>query len=561
MKVVWRLAPTALLLAWPGWAGQVTVTLLATTDLHGNLYPVDYYTGQAAPRGLAAAASLIDAVRKETPNTLLIDCGDVIEGSPLESVYQGYVNSGRLPLGLRFAGPPLRHDPMMVAMNQLGYAAMVLGNHEFNFGLKSLDRARRDARFPWLSANTEVEPGSRARPFQPYLLTTVAGVRVAVIGITTPAIPTWDEPAHWKGYRFLDGRQALETTLASLRQSARPNLVIAAVHAGLGSERHRDLAENMVLDIARNVKGIDAIVFGHSHQELEGDANQGVLLIQPKNWGMSVARVDFTLDDAGGRWHVVRKTPHLLRVRKDTPADPAVMAAARPYHELTERYLNTPVAVAPADMDGAIARFIDTPLVDVIQAVQLAYTHADVSFTALFHPALHVSKGPVTVRQMAALYTYDNELYTIEGTGRMVKEALENSARYFLTCPDAACSHGPLVGKSAVGFNYDMAEGIDYEIDLRRPEGDRIVNLRWKGKALDPEQKLRIALNNYRAGGSGGYTMFRGAPVVWKSSRDIRSLMIEYYTQAGRLPERASGNWRIIPAEAVRVLESTAVEH
>jgi 2',3'-cyclic-nucleotide 2'-phosphodiesterase/3'-nucleotidase len=137
----------------------------------------------------------------------------------------------------------------------------------------------------------------------------------------------------------------------------------------------------------------------------------------------------------------------------------------------------------------------------------------------------------------------------------MVKDALENSARFFRQCPDPACSHGPLVGNEAVGFNYDMAEGVDYEIDLTRPEGQRIVNLRWHGRPLDPNQKLRIAVNNYRAGGSGGYGMFRNAPVLWKSNTDIRTLIIEYYTAHRRLPAHSSDNWRIIPPAAVKVLE------
>jgi 2',3'-cyclic-nucleotide 2'-phosphodiesterase (5'-nucleotidase family) len=137
----------------------------------------------------------------------------------------------------------------------------------------------------------------------------------------------------------------------------------------------------------------------------------------------------------------------------------------------------------------------------------------------------------------------------------MVKEALENSARFFRTCPDSACSHGPLVSHENAGFNYDMAEGVDYEIDLTRPEGQRIVNLRWQGRPLDPNQKLRIAVNNYRAGGSGGYGMFRNAKVLWKSNTDIRTLIIDYYSSHHRLPALASGNWRIIPPAAVKVLE------
>jgi 2',3'-cyclic-nucleotide 2'-phosphodiesterase/3'-nucleotidase len=541
-------------------ARQVTVTVLATTDLHGNLYPVDYFTGKPAARGLAKIATLIREVRREAPNALLIDCGDAIEGTPLETVYQSYVRAGRLPLRLRFKGRPLRHDPMMTAMNQLGYAAMVLGNHEFNYGLKNLERARNDAHFPWLSANTITEPGARVRPFDPYIVRTVDGVRVAIIGLTTPAIPRWEDPAHYQGYRFADAEQTARNTVAGLARDVHPDLVIAAVHAGLGRlERHRAAAsqppENMVLDIATEVRGIDAIVFGHSHQQMAGDRVGDVLLVQPKNWGISLARLDFVLDNSSGRWRVVSKSSRLIPVKADTVADPEILSIGRPYHELAERFLDTPVAQSPVEMNGRIARFEDTPLVDAIQAVQLAYTGADVSFASLFYPGVVIHQGPVTVRQIAALYVYDNELYMIEGDGKMVQEALENSARYFRTCPDPACSHGPLISPDVVGFNYDMAEGVDYEIDLTRPPGRRIVNLRWHGRPLDPAQRLRVAVNNYRAGGSGGYGMFRNARILWTSNTDIRSLIIDYYTGRHRLPARASGNWRIIPPAAVKELE------
>ena len=180
------------------------------------------------------------------------------------------------------------------------------------------------------------------------------------------------------------------------------------------------------------------------------------------------------------------------------------------------------------------------------------------SFTALFNPRVSVPQGPVTVRQIAALYVYDNELYAIEGNGKMVKDALENAARYFESCQGARCQTLPLTNTQVIPFNYDMAEGVQYEIDLTRPEGDRVRNLRWKGQPLDPDRKLRIALNNYRAAGSAGYTMFVGARIVWRSAREIRDLMIEYYTEKKRLPVEADGNWRIVPEEARRTLERQA---
>jgi 2',3'-cyclic-nucleotide 2'-phosphodiesterase/3'-nucleotidase len=539
-------------------AGERTITLLATTDLHGNLYPVDYYTAKPAARGLAKIATLVREARRQSPHTLLIDCGDTIEGTPLESLWQQYVSTRTLPLGLSFSGPAPRQDPMMAAMNALGYAAMTVGNHEFNFGFDNLARARGDARFPWLAANIVLRHSSGIEPFEPYLVTTVAGVKIAIVGLTTPSIPNWEEPEHYRSYIFEDAVETARRTVAGLREHEHPDLIVAAVHAGLGprpGEPHGPApAENMVLDIAAAVPGIDAIVFGHSHQQLEGETVNGVLLVQPKNWGASLARLDFTLEDSSGRWKLIKKTSRLVPVTAGTPADPEILEIARPYHEAAERFLDVPVANAPVEMDGRTARFEDTPLVDAIHAVQLEYAHADVSFTALFHAGVHIAKGPVTVRQLAALYIYDNELYAIEGDGRMIRAALENAARYFRTCRDTACSEGPLVNPVFPGFNYDMAEGVDYEIDLTRPEGSRIVNLRRDGRPLDPAATFRIALNNYRAGASGGYGMFRGAKVLWKSNRDIRSLLIEYYLRRHELPGRASGNWRITPPAAVRTL-------
>jgi 2',3'-cyclic-nucleotide 2'-phosphodiesterase/3'-nucleotidase len=168
-------------------------------------------------------------------------------------------------------------------------------------------------------------------------------------------------------------------------------------------------------------------------------------------------------------------------------------------------------------------------------------------------------KGQATVRQVAALYPYDNELYVVEGDGRMVKAALENAARYFLSCEGARCSQGPLVNREVAGFNYDMAEGVDYEIDLTRPAGERIRNLRWHGAPLAPGRKLRIAINNYRAAGSAGYAMFAGAKVTWRSGEEIRDMVVRYYIDRKQLPGEPLNNWRIVPAAAQATLEKEAL--
>src|SRR2546423_6110155 len=286
-------------------AEHVKLTVLATTDLHGNIYPVDYFLDTPANRGLAKVATLIHAAREANPNNLLIDCGDTIQGTPLEYVYQTYVRTGHLPVNLTFPGAPFAHDPMMLAMNALGYDAMVVGNHEFNFGLKNLDQARADARFPWLSANIELTGGG-GKPFARYLLKTVAGVKVAVIGITTPAVPSWEKPAHYDRYRFVLARTAVEKTMAELRalpSDRRPDLILVAAHEGLGRDPKTGASgidgvegDNQIHEIAASVPGIDAIVFGHTHQEVAQLRVNGVLLMQPKNWGFSLGELDFELE-------------------------------------------------------------------------------------------------------------------------------------------------------------------------------------------------------------------------------------------------------------------------
>jgi 2',3'-cyclic-nucleotide 2'-phosphodiesterase/3'-nucleotidase len=276
--------------------------------------------------------------------------------------------------------------------------------------------------------------------------------------------------------------------------------------------------------------------------------------MQPKNWGISLGAIDLTFVRESGRWRLTAKRSRLIPVTRDTPADPEVLALARPYHEVTERFLEMPVAESPAALDGTLGRIQDSALLDAVQIVQLHYTKADVSMTALFNPRVSIPLGPVSVRQIAALYIYDNELYLVEGNGRMLREALENAARYFLSCRDEACT-GPLVNKDVMGFNFDIAQGVEYEIDLTRPEGSRVRGLRFRGRPLADAQPLRIAINNYRAGGSGGYTMFRNAKVLWRSNEEIRDMIVRYYTEKKRLPDAADHNWRIVPEAARSSLE------
>lgn len=513
---------------------EAHLTVLATTDMHGNIYPWDYLSGKPSERGLAKIATLVAAQRRTAPDALLLDAGDTIQGTPLESVFQ----SGQ-------AGPGLTVDPMMQAMNYLRYDAMTVGNHEFNYGLEKLTKARSQAKFPWLSANTNSAPGT-IEPFQPWLIRQVKGVTIAVIGLTTPAIPSWEKPENYKGVTWTDPVRTAQDAVVKLRSSHHADVVIALVHAGLEAE---DSQENCVRRLANSVPGLDVIIFGHTHQSLPESRINGVLITQPKNWAMSLARIDLNLQrDPGRAWKVTSASSRDVKVTADIKADQEVLRLTEPYHKATESWLSTVVSQSKAALNGSRSRIEDTAIVDAIHQVQMYYTKADVSFAASFNYSAHISAGPVTRRDIASLYVYDNELYAIEGTGRIVREALENAARFYRSCANAECTGG-LINPKFLGFNYDMAQGVSYDIDLTRPAGQRIRNLRFRGKPLEDNQKLRIAVNNYRAAGSAGYTMFRGAPVVWQSYETIRDLMIEYYA-THPIPTMPDNNWRIEPAVA-----------
>ncbi len=533
-------------------AEEVRITIAATTDTHANIWPVDYYRNQPANRGLAKAFAIIQSIRAQNPNTLLVDCGDTIQGTPL---------------GYYFSSKDLeRPNPVVLAMNRMGYDAMAVGNHEFNFGLKAMWKAKKESRFPWLSANTRGAYADPVRAFPPYLVKEVAGVRVGILGLTTPGIPRWELPEHYTGYKFHDVVSTARKFVSILRNQAKADVVILIVHSGFDRDpetgqihRGQVRGENAVWQLAQSVSGIDAIIFGHTHQEVEQRFLKGVLLTQPKNWAQSVAQVDLNLSKRSGRWRVESKGSKVIRVTDDIVPDPEILAMTKEYEEATQKYLDTPIARVDRGLSAQNARYEDNPLVDLILKAEMEYGKADVALASVFNPAANIPAGPVTVRQIASLYFYENTLYTVEITGKAMKLALEHAAEYFQGWPVAPGT--PLTSGKLFGYNYDMAEGVSYKIDLRQPPGRRIVGLKFHGQPLQPQQKLRLAVNSYRYAGGGQYTMLRNAPILFQSAVEIRDLLIDFVARNGRLPTEPTGNWEIIPPEARQVLvESTQSE-
>jgi 2',3'-cyclic-nucleotide 2'-phosphodiesterase/3'-nucleotidase len=517
---------------------RIQITILGTTDLHGNILPIDYYTNKQDNRGLAKIATLIKRVRKEQPNVLLIDSGDTIQGTPLESFHNRKNNQ-----------PP---DPMMLAMTSLNYDAMAVGNHEYNFGLKVLEKARKEANFPWLSANT-YDKATGQTHYKPYLVKEVAGVKIGILGLTTPGVPNWDNPPNYAGLEFHEPVAEARKWVGILRDQEKADVVVIAMHMGLEEDlRTGEINpgqvphENEAIAIAKEVPGVDVIFMGHTHREVPAVYINGVLLTQANHWGRHLARADLYLQKAGSGWRMYAKAARTIPADDRVEPDPEIVKLAEPYDRETQGWLSRVIGNSSQELTAREARFRDTAILDLIQKVQLEAGKADVSMVASFNADARIAKGPVSVRDIAGLYVYENTLAVLEVTGQQLKDALEHSAKYYKSyIPGKPLTD--LIDEKIPAYNFDIAEGVTYELDISKPIGQRIQNLRFHGQPLSPTKKLRLATNNYRVNGGGGYTMYKNAPVVYRSSEEIRELIIDWVERNKTIPVTPNNNWRIVP--------------
>ena len=521
--------------------GRTTVTVLQTSDLHVNLLPWDYARAAEGSWGLARVATRIRQIRAATPNVLLLDGGDTIQGNPI-----GWLEARR---------PSGGAHPMAAAMNALGYDAMAVGNHEFNFGLAHLRKVEAESRFPWLSANTRLVSGG-GPAFPEYVVKEVGGVRIGVLGLTTPNIPGWEPEANRPGLTWEDPVATASRLVPILRGPERCDAVVALFHSGLEAdpatgEPNGTAHENRVVALAREVSGIDLILTGHTHRRIPLTRVNGVPVIQPGRWGEALARVDLVFETAGGRARLVETKGELLLSDAAVAVDPEVTAIARVPHERALAYLNEPIATAAAPFPADRARLEDTALLDLVNETQRAATGADLSMTSLL-PFRYDgwARGPVTVRNVYALYPYENQLVVVEVDGARLKGILEHAASFY----DAAeWREGKLVLTPKAGmtpYNFDVVQGASYRIDPTAPVGARVKGLRFRGREVRDDDRFTLAVNSYRAQGSGGYDALRGTKVLRTYNDEIRELLVERIRAAGTLVPETDGNW-VLATEAV----------
>jgi 2',3'-cyclic-nucleotide 2'-phosphodiesterase/3'-nucleotidase len=519
-----RPAFALLLFAAASVASGVTLTILHTSDLHGRVHPHDALADRDLGEGLARVAAAVKAIRAEGSPVLLLDSGDTIQGAPEQALaFAGRAGDGT--------------DPIVRAMNLVGYDAMAIGNHEFDFGKARLERSRKEATFAWLSANTLGPDGDPA--FPPYVVREIAGLRVGILGLVTNQVGNWVSPVLLEKVRFTEPVAIAKRWVPVLRGQERCDLVVVVTHQGFERDPSSGKdsgggTENRAYALATQVPGIDLLLTGHAHTIVSPQRLGGAWVSQPGRWGNTLTRYDLTLVRDGEAWKLTDVKGRNLPMKKVLP-DPEIVASVTVEHEAVMRFLAEKVADLASPVSARRVRFEDTALLDWLHAVQLRESGAELSFCSLLPARLaDWPAGPLTVRQIWQFYPYENGLVTLKATGREVRDALERSAE---------CLADPTERLRSC----DTLEGAEYTLDPRRKKGQRVVSLTRGGRAIADTDTFTVALNSYRAGGGGGYGMWKRAERLGEKG-NLRDLLLADARARKKLQLDTSGNWRVVSA-------------
>ena len=587
-------------------AATVDLRIMETTDLHSNMMDFDYYKDKPTDKfGLVRTASLIHAARGEVTNSVLVDNGDVIQGSPLGD----YMAAKGLKEG--------DIHPVYKALNTLDYAVGNLGNHEFNYGLEYLQKAIAGAKFPYVNAN--VIDSKTGKPlFTPFLITDNAvkdrdgkthNLRIGYIGFVPPQIMVWDKANLSGKVTVNDITETARRYVPEMREKG-ADVVVVIAHSGLSADPYQSMAENSVYYLSE-VPGVDAIMFGHAHAVFPGKdfANikgadiakgtlNGVPAVMPGMWGDHLGVVDLVLNNDSGKWQVTQAKAEARPIydtaaKKSLAAEDSKLAEIlKADHDATREFVSQPIGKSADNMYSYLALVQDDPTVQVVNNAQKAYVEHFIqgdpdlaklpvlSAAAPFKvggrkndPAsfVEVEKGPLTFRNAADLYLYPNTLVVVKASGKEVKEWLECSAGQFNQIDVTSSKPQSLINWDGFRtYNFDVIDGVEYQIDVSQParydgecqtvnpSAERIKNLTFNGKPIDPNATFLVATNNYRAYG-GKFAGTGDNHIAFASPDENRSVLAAWIgaesQRAGEIHPAADNNWRLAPIHSEKKLD------
>ncbi|CED59540.1 Putative 2`,3`-cyclic-nucleotide 2`-phosphodiesterase [Moritella viscosa] len=597
-----------LTMAGPTYADTIKLRILETTDIHTNVMDYDYYKNKPTKKtGLVRTATLVKEARAEVTNSVLVDNGDLLQGSPMGDYMAAK--------GLK----PGDIHPVYKAMNQLDYEVGNLGNHEFNYGLEFLKEATNDANFPYINANV-IDLKTGKNMFTPYIIKTNTfkdtdgvehQVKIGYIGFVPPQILIWDKKNLEGKVEALDIKQTAERFIPQMKAEG-ADIILAIPHSGVSADPYKVMAENSVYYLTQ-VPGIDAIAFGHSHAvfpsktfakipgvDIKKGTINGIPAVMPGRWGDHVGIMDLVLDKQGDTWKVTsaqteaRPIFDKLTKKSLVAADEKMVAAVQADHKATRNFVNQPIGKANDVMYSFLALVQDDPTIQIVNLAQQDYVKRFIqgdpdlegipvlSAAAPFKaggrgndPAnfTEVESGQLTFRNAADLYLYPNTLVAMKVTGKEVKEWLECSAGQFNQINlNSTAPQGLINWEGFRTYNYDVIDGVKYSIDLSQParyngeckiinpNSNRITDLTFEGKPVNPLQPFIVATNNYRAY-SGKFAGTGEAFVAFASPDENRTVLADYISRVskeqGQVTPSADNNWHFTPLQSNKKLTIT----
>lgn len=537
----------------------IDLKFIETSDVHGSFFPYDFINRKPKAGSLARVATYVNQLRSQHgENVILLDNGDILQGQPV-SYYSNYVDTTSANIAAQ-------------VVNYLRYDAQTIGNHDVETGHRVYDKWVSATHCPILGANV-IDTKTNKPYLKPYTILKRGGARIAIIGLLTPAIPNWLGENLWSGLRFEEMVSSARQWMRVVKEQEKADIVIGLFHSGKdGGITTPDYKEDASLAVAREVPGFDVVFFGHDHTRyadaVTNSEGKLVACLDPANNAMSVAQADLRLVKKKGRWCVKESQWKLVDVA-DLPVDNDFVDHFSAFNETVKAYADRVIGTFENTISTRDSYFGNSAFNDLILNLELSITKADVAFNAPVSFDVAIKKGPVRVADMFNLYKYENQLFVMRLTGKEIRKALEMSYDLWVNTMTSPDDHLLLLDSKTRGdqqrlgfknfsFNFDSAAGIDYEVDVTKPNGQKVKVLKMSnGEPFDENKYYKVAVNSYRANG-GGELLTRGAGIakddlndriVWRSEYDLRHYLMEEIKRLGTLNPQPNTNWRFVPEQ------------